>query len=111
MPHEAQATEAVIEFSGEMPSALEEVAAKHPREITLMRAKGLGASDYTIQALIAVVPVTVRLLAPIIRAHIEAKQHVRLKIKGRELDGELQGLSADEIIRVLDEISRSAERD
>lgn len=101
-------SDALIEFSGAAPPALEELAANHPHEIVLVRSKGMGASDYTTQALIVLAPITIRLIAPVIRAHIEAKQHVRLKIKGRELDVELQGLDAQEIIRILEDISREA---
>jgi hypothetical protein len=107
MPGKTKAPEAVIEFSGAEPPSLEQIALEHPQEVVLVRAKGLGADDYTLQALVAVVPLTIRLLTPIIRAHIEAKQHVRLKVDGIEV----QGVDPDEIIRVLSEMAAIGDRE
>lgn len=105
MPQETASPEAIIEFSGPEPQALTHLAADYPEEIVLIRAKSLSAFEYTLQALVVVVPLTVRLLSPIIRAHIEAKRHIRLKIDGTEIDG----LDADGIIRVLRELSDLSE--
>jgi hypothetical protein len=100
MPHEARQADAVIEFSGEDPPALEKLASEYPAEVVLVRAKGFDAAEYTLQALVAVVPLTIRLLAPIIRAHIESGQRVRVKVGGDEFEGR-----PDDIIKFLKELS------
>jgi hypothetical protein len=90
----------LIEFSGAPPAALDMLAMEHPHDVVVMQSKGLGAPEYTTAALIALS--ALRLIAPIICAHIEAKQHVRFKFKGQEIELDLQGANEDKMITILE---------
>ncbi len=93
----------VVEFHGPPPDALGDLAAAYPDELTLIESKGFGATAYTLQALfVASAGGLVRALIPIIRAHIASKQHISIKADGVEI----QGLSANDAIRVLEELRR-----
>lgn len=91
------AREVVIEFFGESPLELRELAAAYPDEISLLEAKGFGAAEYTLQALVILTPVITGQIASVVRAHIEAKNSVRIKVDGVELEG----LSPDEAVKML----------
>lgn len=97
---------AVIEFSGRAPARLQRIADRHPTEVVLLRTKGFNAPEYTIQVLIAVVPVTIKVLAPIIRAHIESRQRVRVKVDGSEFEGR-----PDDIIAFLEDLAATGNRE
>jgi hypothetical protein len=90
----------LIEFSGAPPSELQVLTVEHPEDVVVMRSKGLSAPEYTTVALISLT--ALRLIAPIVCAHIEAKQHVRCRFKAQELDIELQGLDQDQMLTVIE---------
>jgi hypothetical protein len=94
------AREVVIEFFGESPQELRELAATNPDEVSLLEVKGFGAAEYTLQALVILTPVITGQIASVVRAHIEARNSVRIKVDGVELEG----LSADEAVKMLDRL-------
>jgi hypothetical protein len=96
----AECPEIVVEFFGEPPDSLYELGTDHPDEVTLIEAKGFGATAYTLQALVILTPIVGKQIATIIRAHIEARKHVRIRADGIEI----AGLDAEDAIKVLREL-------
>jgi hypothetical protein len=95
-------TDVVVEFHGEEPPELRELAAAHPDELTLIESKGFGATEYTVQVLaVAGSTGVLRSLITVARAHIESKRHISIKAEGVEL----QGLSARDAGRVLEHLA------
>jgi hypothetical protein len=79
--------EAVIEFYGEPPSGLATLAEDHPDAVTLIRAKGLGAAEFTVQALVVALPIVTRQIVTIVRAHLDARRSIVIKMDGKEFHG------------------------
>jgi hypothetical protein len=90
--------EAVIEFYGEPPTGLAALAEDHPDAVTLIRAKGLGAAEFTVQALVVTFPIVTRQIVAIVKAHLEARRSIVIKMDGKEF----HGLTPDEVMRLLD---------
>ena len=86
---------AVIEFPEGAPEGHQALAAKHPAEITVIRAKGFGAFDFTTQALIVLVPIVAVQIGGIVKTYIESGRHVRIKADGIEVDAPTAGKAVE----------------
>ncbi len=91
---------AVVEFPEGDPGGLQQLAAEHPAEITVIKAKGFGAFDFTTQALVVLVPTVVIQIGGIVKAYIESGRQVRIKVDGVEVDAP----TADKAIELLQQI-------
>lgn len=105
--HKPSPPEVVVEFYGPHPVGIEQLAATHLQEITIIESKGFAATDYTLQVLFAASAGggIIRAVVAIIKAHIESKQHVTIKAGGVEL----AGLSAKDAERILEHLRTNGE--
>lgn len=98
-----QSGQAVVEFSGETPATLRELAEVHPDEITILRASAFNAADPgTTELLIVTTPIVLRALASIIREHIASRKHVSVKVDGVELTGVSQKDAVEVLLQLAD---------
>ena len=95
-----QLRDALIEFSDGPPDGLADLAAANPECITLIQAKGFGAFDYTTQALVVLAPTIIVQVAGLVKAHIEADRHVRIKVDGTEIEAP----DADSALELLQQL-------
>jgi hypothetical protein len=96
------APEVVIEFRDDPPQALYELADRRPDDIVLVAAKGFGATEFTVQAIVTLSLGTTAQIASVVREHIKAKKAVTIRRNGRDI--EIEAPNVDDAIRLLHEI-------
>lgn len=94
----------VVEFIGDQPPELAGLAQQFPTEVQLVESKGFGAIDPSLQALLVLTPAVTMAITKIVVAHIQAKQPVKIKANGVEIEG----VDADEAVRLLKSLSTAS---
>lgn len=99
--------EVVIDFYGTTPTDLLQLAELHSEHISLIHAKGFGAVEFTVQALVVLAPVIAAQISGIVKAHLQARQAVIIKADGVEISG----LDAEDAIAVLRQLADAGRRE
>lgn len=91
-----------VVFQDGAPEALEGLAAEYPDEVTVVRAAGFNAADPgVVEAIIVGTPAVLASTLRVVRAHIESRRHVSVKIDGVEVTG----MSGKDAVQVIKELS------
>jgi hypothetical protein len=99
-PSVPSSREIVIEFFGDEPDGITELAERYPDEVTVVRSKGFHATEFSLHAVVLLAPLIATQITVIVKAHLDARREVRIKADGIELTG----LNAKDALMVLREL-------
>jgi hypothetical protein len=108
MSHEEHPAVVIESYDPELDAELEALARELPESVFLVRAKSFGATQFTLQAVVQLVPLAtagLTAVVTVVTTWIRSKRHMSVKLGGIEL----KGMAAGEIERILKAAAESGD--